>query len=56
MCNRDNQDKLRFRRSAFYYQLKSKLGDTLAKAITACITLNIDGAPISSRAHTHPSH
>jgi hypothetical protein len=46
----------RFCRAAFHSQLKSKVGNVLAKATALRINLNIDGAPISSRAHTHPSH
>ena len=38
-------------------QLKSKVGNILAKAAALRINLkNIDGAPIASRSHTHPSH
>jgi hypothetical protein len=36
--------------------VKSKVGNILAKATALRINLNIDGAPIASRAHTHPSH
>ena len=46
-----NQDQFRFRRAAFYSQLKSKVGNILAKATALRINLNIDGAPIAS--HTH---
>ncbi len=45
-----------FRRAAFSAQLKAKVGSTLVKAATLRINLNIDGAPITSRTHTHPSH
>jgi len=41
---------------AFFSQLKSKVGNILAKATALRINLYIDGAPIGSRAHTHPSH
>jgi hypothetical protein len=44
------------RRAAFSSQLKSKVGNILAKAAELRITLNIDGAPITSKSHTHPSH
>ena len=44
-----------FRRAAFLAQLKSRVGLTLAKAAALRITLNLDGAPITST-HTHPSH
>ena len=37
-------------------QLKSKIGNILAKAAALRIILNIDGAPVASRSHTHPSH
>ena len=37
-------------------QLKSKVGLALAKAAALRITLHLDGAPITSRTHTHPSH
>jgi len=45
-----------FRRAAFSQQLKSKVGLALAKAAALRITLNLDGAPIASKSHTHPSH
>jgi hypothetical protein len=45
-----------FRRTAFSSQLKSKVGSTLAKAAALRINLDLDGAPITSRTHTHPSH
>jgi hypothetical protein len=45
-----------YRRAAFTSQLKSKIGNILAKAAALRITLNIDGAPLASRSHTHPSH
>ena len=37
-------------------QLKSKVGLALAKETALRITLNLDGTPIISRTHTHPSH
>jgi hypothetical protein len=45
-----------FRRAAFSSQLKAKVGSTLAKAAALRVNLNLDGAPITSRTHTHPSH
>ncbi len=44
------------RRAAFFSQLKAKTGLVLAKTAGLRITLNIDGDPIASRSHTHPSH
>jgi hypothetical protein len=45
-----------FRRAAFLSGLKSKVGLALAKAAALRIVLNLDGAPIASKSHTHPSH
>jgi hypothetical protein len=36
--------------------LKAKVGSTLAKAAALRINLNVDGVPITSKTHTHPSH
>ena len=38
-----------FKRAVFSSQLKSKVGNILAKAAALRITLNIDGAPVASR-------
>jgi hypothetical protein len=46
---RNTQDQFRFRRAAFHSQLKSKVGNILAKTTALRIDLNIDDAPISSR-------
>ena len=45
-----------FKREAFLSHLKSKMGSSLAKAAALRVNLNIDGAPITTRSHTHPSH
>ncbi len=45
-----------FRRAVFSSGLKSKVGLSLAKTSTLRINLNLDGAPITSKSHTHPSH
>jgi hypothetical protein len=45
-----------YRRAAFCSQLKSKCGNILAKAAALRIIFNIDGAPVASRSHSHPSH
>ncbi len=45
-----------FHRSVFLVTLKAKVGSTLVKTADLSITLNIDGEPITSRTHTHPSH
>jgi hypothetical protein len=50
------RDMFHFHRAAFSSQVKTKVGNTLAKAATLRINLNIDGSPITSRTHTHPSH
>ena len=53
---RVEQSTFHFRRTVFSSQIKSKVDHILAKAGTLWINLNIDGAPIASRSHTHPSH
>jgi hypothetical protein len=45
-----------FRRAAFSTHLKAKVNSTLAKTAALRIKLNIDGTPITSKTHTHPSH
>jgi hypothetical protein len=45
-----------FRHTAFSSMLKSRVGNILAKAAALRINLNLDGAPIASKSHTHPSH
>ncbi len=51
-----NSGLLHFRRTTFSSHLKSKVGSTLAKAAVLRVNLTLDGAPITSRTHTHPSH
>ena len=45
-----------FRRGALSSQLQAKVDSTLAKAEALRVNLIIDGSPITSRTHTHPSH
>jgi hypothetical protein len=45
-----------FRRAAFSSMLKSCVSLILVKAVALHITLNLDGVPITSTSHTHPSH
>jgi hypothetical protein len=45
-----------FRRAAFSSILKSKCDSILPKASDLRVNLNLDGAPIASNSHTHPSH
>jgi hypothetical protein len=45
-----------FRHATFFSNLKSKSGNLLAKAAALRINLNLDGATIASKSHTHPSH
>ena len=45
-----------YRRAAFFSNLKSKTGNLLTKAVALRINLNLDGEPITSKSHTHPSH
>ncbi len=43
-------------RAAFSSMLKSRVGNILVKVAALRINLNLDGAPIASKSHTHPSH
>ncbi len=45
-----------FRRTVFLTHLKSKVGLVLVKGSALRINLNLDGALIASKSHTHPSH
>ena len=45
-----------YRRAAFFFMIKSRIGNILTKAATLRINLNLDGTPIASKSHTHPSH
>ena len=45
-----------FRHAVVLNQFKSKCGLLLTKADDLRVTLNLDGAPIASNSHTHPSH
>ena len=51
-----DRGQFHFRRAAFSSQLKSKVGNILDKSAVLRITLNLDGTPITSTSHTHPSH
>jgi hypothetical protein len=45
-----------FRRATYFVNLKSKRGNLLAKSAVLRITLNLDGAPITSKSRTQTSH
>ena len=45
-----------FHHTAFSSQIKCKVGNILPKSVTLRINLNIDGSPLVSKSHTHPSH
>jgi hypothetical protein len=51
-----DRDQFHFRRSVFTQQFKNRVGLTLGKTVVLRITLNLDGTPIISKSHTHPSH
>jgi hypothetical protein len=51
-----NRGLFHFRRAAFSVTLKTQVGSNLVKAAALRVNLNIDGAPITSKTHTHPSH
>jgi hypothetical protein len=51
-----SQSNFHLLHTVFSSQIKSKVGHILVKDAVLRINLNIDGTPISSRSHTHPSH
>jgi hypothetical protein len=51
-----NSGLFHFLRSLFSFQLRTKVGSTLVKSACLRVNLNLDGTPITSRTHTHPSH
>ncbi len=56
MSGQSDRGFYHYRRAAVSAQLKSKVGLALTKEADLRITLNLDGTPIISRTHTHPSH
>jgi hypothetical protein len=42
--------------SEFVSTAKNRVGLALTKVVTLRITINLDGGPITSKSHTHPSH
>ncbi len=51
-----DRGQFHFHRAAFSQQLKNKVVLTLAKAAALRNNLNLDGVPITSKSHSHPSH
>jgi len=51
-----NRGFFHYRLAAFSSMLKFRVGNILAKAAALRINLNLDGAPITSKSHPHPSH
>ncbi len=45
-----------YHREAFSFMLKSRVENILTKVADLGINLNLDGTPITSKSHTHPSH
>jgi hypothetical protein len=56
MSSQSDRGFFHYRRTAFSSMIKSRVGNVLAKASALRINLNIDGSPIVSKSHTHPSH
>ena len=51
-----HRGQFHFRLTSFPSHLKNRVDLTLTKTTVLRINLNIDGEPITSRTHTHPSH
>ena len=45
-----------FHRTVFSSQVKSKMDNPLQNPATLRVNLNLDGTPITSKSHSHPSH
>jgi hypothetical protein len=48
--------RFHFLRTVFSSQLKSRVGNILDKDTVLRVKLNLNGTPINSKSHTHPSH
>ena len=51
-----DRDQYHYHRATVSSHLKSRVGLALVKVTALRINLKIDGSPIISRTHTHPSH
>ena len=51
-----DRDQFHYHRTTVSSQLKNRVRLALVETAALRINLNIDGAPIISRTHTHPSH
>jgi hypothetical protein len=51
-----DRDQFHFHHTVFVQQIKNMVDLGLTKTATLRITLNLDGVPITSKSHTHPSH
>jgi hypothetical protein len=51
-----DRDQFHFRGVTFSSHLKNRVGLTLPKSANLRVNLNLDGLPITSKSHTHPSH
>jgi hypothetical protein len=56
MSSQSDRGFFHYLRAAFSSMLKSRVGNICTKTSTLRINLNIDGSPIASKSHTHPSH
>ncbi len=56
MSSESDRGFFHYHRTAFSSILKSRVENILAKASALRINLHIDGSPIASKSHTHPSH
>ena len=53
---RTDRGQFHYHRATVSSQCKNRVVLVLAKAAALRITLNLDGAPIISKSHTHPLH
>jgi hypothetical protein len=50
------RDQFHFHHTDFSSQVKSRVALALTKVAALRVTINLDGSPITSKSHTHPSH
>ncbi len=56
MSSQSDRGFFHYHLAAFSSMIKSRVGNILDKVSVLRINLNVDGSPIASKSHTHPSH
>jgi hypothetical protein len=56
MSSQSDRGFFHYLRATFSSVLKDRVGNILVKTSALRINLHVDGSPITSKSHTHPSH